>query len=154
MNVSYHCPQCQHAVRVDLSPEDAEWACPACRQIVRLPDDAFAAGQLRRCVACPSQDLFLRKDFPQRLGVSIVAIGIVGSSVAWAYSRPVLTLGVLMATALVDVVLYWLVPNALMCYRCDAVYRWAPGMERFGPFELETHERHRQQIARLSSRQS
>lgn len=154
MNVAYHCPHCGRAVRAELSPEAAELHCPACRQALRLPVDAFAEGRLRRCIACPSRDLFVRKDFPQRLGVSIVAVGIVGSSVAWAYRWPVWALGILMATALVDVVLYRLVPNALMCYRCGAQYRWAPGMEQFGPFELETHERHRQQAARLGSRPS
>ena len=59
----------------------------------------------------------------------------------------------LFATALVDVVLYLIVPDALMCYRCGAQYRMAEGMSRHGAFNLETHERHRQQVARLAGRQ-
>jgi hypothetical protein len=115
-----------------------------------VPEDAFAADQLCRCLVCPSTDLFIRKDFPQRVGVGIVAVGIVGSSIAWGYSLPILTFAILFATALVDVVLYLIVPDALMCYRCGAQYRMAAGMDRHGAFNLETHERYRQQAARMA----
>jgi len=79
-----------------------------------------------------------------------VILGIVGSSVAWAYSLPILTFAVLFATALVDVLLYLIVPDALMCYRCGAQYRMADGMARHGSFDLATHERYRQQAARMA----
>ena len=72
------------------------------------------------------------------------------SSIAWAYSLPVLTFAVLFATALADVVLYLVVPDALMRYRCGAQYRMAAGMARHGAFNLETHERYRQQVARMA----
>jgi hypothetical protein len=75
----------------------------------------------------------------------------VGSSIAWAYSHLLLTFGTLFATALIDVVLYLIVPNALMCYRCSAQYRGLLGLENHGAFNLETHERYRQQAARLSA---
>ena len=110
-----------------------------------MPADAFDGGQLCRCLVCPSTDLFVRKDFPQRLGVGVVALGIIASSVAWAYSLPIVTFAILFATALVDVVLYLIVPDALMCYRCGANIAWPTGMARHGAFNLETHERHRQQ---------
>jgi uncharacterized C2H2 Zn-finger protein len=48
------------------------------------------------------------------------------------------------------VALYLIVPDALMCYRCGAMYRDAKGMERHGAFNLETHERYRQQAARIA----
>lgn len=74
----------------------------------------------------PGADLFVRKDFPQGLGVAIVTVGLLASCVAWGYSQLYLTFGILFATALVDVVLYVFVPNALMCYRCGAMYRALP----------------------------
>ena len=105
---------------------------------------------MHRCMACPSTDLFVRKDFPQRLGVLIVTIGLLASCVAWAYSQLYLTFAILFATAAVDVVLYVVVPDALMCYRCGAMYRGALRLEEHGSFNLETHERHRQQKIRLA----
>ena len=92
----------------------------------------------------------MRKDFPQRLGVALVTIGLLGSCVAWAYSQLYWTFGILFATALVDVLLYAVVPNALMCYRCGAMYRGAADIDQHGSFNLETHERHRQQKIRLA----
>jgi hypothetical protein len=85
--------------------------------------------------------------------VGIVVVGIVASSIAWGYTFVIATFAILFATALVDVVLYLIVPDALMCYRCGAQYRMAEGMSRHGAFNLETHERHRQQVARLAGRQ-
>jgi hypothetical protein len=150
MNATFSCPRCHEDVRADVAVTDTALACPHCGQASSVPRDAFEGGQLRRCLACPSTDLFVRKDFPQRLGVGVVALGIVGSSIAWGYSLPILTFGVLFATALVDVALYLVVPDALMCYRCGAQYRMADGMARHGAFNLETHERYRQQAARMA----
>lgn len=115
--------------------------------------EAFDAGQLTRCLVCPSTDLFVRKDFPQRLGVGIVVLGITASCITWGMSLLIPTFAILLATALVDVVLYLIVPDALMCYRCGAQYRMAPGMARHGSFNLETHERHRQHAARMAGQQ-
>jgi hypothetical protein len=82
--------------------------------------------------------------------VAIVAAGIVLSSVFWFYRLPFWTYGVLFATALIDVVLYLTVGNVLQCYRCQTQYRDVPGLENHGSFDLETHEKHRQQKIRLA----
>ena len=150
MNITFSCPRCQQGVRTDVQPTDANLDCPHCRQSITVPSGAFEGDQLCRCLVCPSTDLFVRKDFPQRLGVGLVVLGIVGSSIAWGYSHIVLTFAILFATALADVVLYLVVPDALMCYRCGAQYRMAAGMARHGAFNLETHERYRQQAARMA----
>ena len=93
---------------------------------------------------CLSAKIF-RSDWESRL----VTIGLLASCVAWGYSQLYWTFGILFATALVDVVLYLIVPNALMCYRCGAMYRGAAEIDSHGSFNLETHERHRQQKIRL-----
>jgi hypothetical protein len=150
MNVTYACPRCQQTVRVEYSPGQAELLCPACHVGVRIPDDAVVGNEVARCLVCPSHDLFLRKDFPQRLGVAIVVLGFVGSSIAWYYYLTMWTFAILFATALIDVVLYLVVGNSLMCYRCHAEYRGFSGSDKHGYFELETHERYRQEAARLA----
>lgn len=150
MNVSFVCPRCDQAARTEVSASDTSLVCPSCDQSVAIPENAFDEDRLRRCIVCPSTDLFVRKDFPQRLGVAIVALGIVGSSIAWAYTYTIATFAILFATALIDVVLYLFVPNALMCYRCGAMYRMVAGMDQHGTFDLETHERYRQQAARMA----
>jgi hypothetical protein len=116
-----------------------------------VPEEAVAGNRVQRCLVCPSTDLFVRKDFPQRLGVLIVAVGIIGSSIAWYHADLLWTFGILFATALIDVLLYTFVGDALMCYRCQAQYRGVDEMDAHGMVDLETHERHRQLTARLQS---
>jgi hypothetical protein len=135
---------------MDVALTDAALVCPQCRQPIEVPPGALAEGKLRRCLVCPSTDLFVRKDFPQRLGVGIVAAGIVGSCITWGMALPLATFAILFATAAADVVLYLIVPDALNCYRCGATYRTAEGTGEHGPFNLETHERYRQQAARMA----
>jgi hypothetical protein len=151
MNVTFSCPKCQHDTRSQIEPAAASLTCAACGQDISVPHGAFRDRSLARCLVCPSTDLFIRKDFPQRLGVGIVVFGIVASSIAWGYSLPIATFAILFATALVDVVLYLIVPDALMCYRCGAQYRMAGDMAGHTGFNLEIHERYRQQAARMAS---
>jgi hypothetical protein len=94
--------------------------------------------------------LYVRKDFSQTVGVTIVVIGFVASSVAWYFRQPLLTYGILFATALIDVVLYVTVGNLLQCYRCHAQYRGVEGLDQHESFNLETHEKYRQQAIRLA----
>ena len=148
MNITFTCPKCDADVRAEVPPSAAEFACPACKANISVPAGAFEGPALTRCLVCPSTELFVRKDFPQRVGVGIVVVGFALSSIAWAYMLPIWTFAILFATALIDLMLYALVPDALMCYRCGAQYRMAEGLELHGPFDLETHERHRQQKAR------
>jgi hypothetical protein len=150
MNVTFRCPHCDHTGSVDFGPESQSIACPACQVKWPIPERAAGEGKLWRCLICPSTELFVRKDFSQSLGVAIVVAGIVLSSAFWAYRMPFWTYGVLFATALIDVVLYLTVGNLLQCYRCQAQYRDVPGLENHGGFDLETHEKHRQQKIRLA----
>jgi len=161
MRITYACPACDATVTQTDIETAAELVCSRCGAAVAVPADGIAwtnaaggaaepgAGQpvLRRCLVCPSTELFARKDFPQRLGVAIVVAGFAASCVTWAWQLLVPTFAILFGTALVDVALYLVMPECLTCYRCAARYRAAGGPH--GGFDLETHERHRQQRIRL-----
>ena len=154
MNITYACPSCEAGVRIHFDADTPELECPHCQGTITInagtiDAKAIEGNRVQRCLVCPSTDLFVRKDFPQRLGVGLVVIGIVGSSIAWYYSNLLWTFGILFATALIDVVLYTIVGDALMCYRCQAQYRSVEEMDTHGQFDLETHEKYRQLEARL-----
>ena len=148
MNVHFNCPGCEQAVRSEFEGRDTAVTCPRCGAVVTIPVGAVTGRRLDRCLVCPSDDLFVRKDFPQRLGVAIVAVGFVASSVAWYYHAIEWTYGILFASAAVDVLLYLLCGDALACYRCGALYRDTDLPETQATFDLEVHERYRQQAAR------
>ena len=150
MNVTFCCQRCDQTSRVDVDPADDLLTCPGCELALERPSEAFQDGRLTRCLVCPSRELFVRKDFPQRLGVAIVVLGFAISCVTWYFYWVNLTFAVLFATALIDVLLYVLVGDNLTCYRCGAEYRAVPNMAEHGGFDLATHERYRQQAARLA----
>ncbi len=149
MNVTFACPECEHTAVAALAADAETVACPHCGARVAVPKGAIEGGRLRRCVVCPSSDLYVRKDFPQRLGVALVVVGFAASCVAWYYHEPFWTFAILFATAFVDVLLYVVCGDALQCYRCGAIYRAVPGIGEHAPFSLDVHERHRQAAARI-----
>jgi ribosomal protein S27E len=151
MNVSFVCPKCDRPNRVEFSDSTTSIACSACGRTVEVPTSAIAKDRIQSCLLCPSQELFVRKDFSQRLGITIIAIGFLASAVTWYLYLPIATYGILFATAMIDVALYFFVGNVLECYRCHAHYRDLGGLDDHGAFNLETHERHRQQLIRLKS---
>ena len=151
MNITYHCPGCGGAARQTISAELPALDCPHCHQQLANPPGAIEGQQINRCLVCPSRDLYARKDFPQRLGVALVVLGFVGSSIAWANYQVLWTFAILFLTALVDLLLYIVMGESLTCYRCHAQYRGFEEIERHGGFDLETHERYRQMAARLKN---
>jgi len=148
MNVTFLCPGCERQTSAEVAAETRSIACRHCRVVLDLPADTFVDGRLRRCVACPSEDLFVRKDFPPRLGVLITVTGFFLATAAWYYHQAVLTFAILFATAAIDFVLYLFLGDALSCYRCGAHYRDVENLDQYDGFQLETHERHRQTAAR------
>jgi hypothetical protein len=150
MTITFVCPNCERRSSADLATDANSFECLHCGGSMAVPPGGVVDGQVRRCLVCPSRDLFLRKDFPQRLGVLIVAAGFAASSITWAYSWPLWTYAILFATALIDVVLYVLMPDAVVCYHCGTTYRGLSSLECYSGFDLETHERHRQQQIRMA----
>jgi len=151
MNIRFACPQCGCTLQKELLP-GGNVHCEPCGLGWVVSDAALQGNAVRCCVVCSSRELFLRKDFPQLLGLSIVIGGLSLSCVTWYFYRLWETFALLFASALADVVLYALVGNVLTCYRCYAEYRSVSQSEHTA-FDLEVHERHRQQAARLKDHQ-
>jgi hypothetical protein len=148
MNVTFACPQCDRTTR--CRAHDQTLTCTHCGAALRVPESSVEQDQVRRCLVCPCSELFVRKDFPQRLGLLIIGLGFVASSIALAWHQQVISLAILIATAAVDAGLYMWMGNVLTCYRCHAEYRDVAGLEGHPGFRLDVHERYRQQAARLS----
>jgi len=96
------------------------------------------------CPACGCRDLFVRKDFPQKLGLGVVVVAGL-AFLALAFRRATFYLGVwvLVAAALIDAALFLFVPKVTVCYRCRAEFRDRPLNPRHGPFELAVAEKYR-----------
>ncbi len=148
MLVLFRCPRCQQPNQATLQPQGGTIACAGCGLQIAYQAKDVAQGHLRRCLVCPSDDLYVRKDFPQKLGLWIVVLGFAASCVTWYFRQVIATFAILFGTAGLDLLLYLLFGNVLTCYRCHALYRGVRNLDRHGPFQLEVHERHRQIVAR------
>lgn len=148
MQVAFHCPHCRQAARSDVAA-DGQLQCPHCHWLPAVAGDPIVDGRPQRCLLCGCDDLWRQKDFPQGLGLFLVALGAALSTVAWANYMPRTALGVLLAFALADLLVYALLKDVLVCYRCKARHR-NTALEADHPrFNLETAERYRQEAARL-----
>lgn len=155
MNVTFICPQCEQTTRSEIELESSQVVCNCCQHQQPIATNSLGPGSapdkstLNRCLICGNPELFIRKDFSQRLGLLIIFIGFTLSSIAWYNYWTYTTYMILFGTALLDLVLYSLVGNLLQCYRCHCQCRGLD-TENHHHFDLEVHERHRQQAARLA----
>jgi hypothetical protein len=150
MELTFECPNC-HAVGTVAAVEATPTAiCPRCSQPRALRREALEDDGLRSCAWCGTDDLYLQKDFPQGLGLAIVVAGFAISTVFWYYEMPIPAYLVLLASALLDMILFYQVPDVTICYRCLGQYRGAGANRggRFQAFDLAIGERYRQERLR------
>jgi hypothetical protein len=140
------CPSCEQTANL-ASPLPAEWQCPSCDHLLKLPHPA-PEEPLRACAVCGDRELYRKKDFPHGLGLTILTVACVASFVTYALYEPWLTWAILIGSAAFDGLLYLLVGDVSVCYRCGAEYRGLADHKAHAPFELVVAERYRQERLR------
>ncbi len=156
MELTYSCRKCGAIDRVASIENASTLTCPGCGETRPVHTAAFQENGLHACAACGTEDLYIQKDFPQGLGIAIVVVGFIISSVFWYYERPLWTYAILLSSALLDMVLFYRVPNVTICYRCLAQHRGvganpadASGAPLYKPFDLAIGERYRHERLRI-----
>ena len=127
-SVVFGCPQCHKGV--ELEPE-SEGSCRHCGESISL---GACAEPL--CAACGCEEIYSHRDFNQKLGIFIIAVGVV----LWLWLDNFLPM---IVAAVIDLVFYFLLPNVGICYRCKAHYRGFAWIAKLGGFDLERHEHYR-----------
>ena len=146
MNIRFPCPACEEPARLE-TPLPAEWSCPKCDRALRLnPENADPT--LTACAVCGDPELYRKKDFPHGLGLAILTLACLASTVTYFLYQQWWTWGILIGSALFDGLLYLIVRDVVVCYRCDAHYRGLPPGPEHKPFELTVYERYRQEQMR------
>src|SRR5262245_57000852 len=123
MHVTFSCPQCQCTAHADVAVAGESLRCGSCQWTRTIGAGDVTNGQPQRCLTCGCEDLWRQKDFPQGLGLFLVALGALLSTIAWANYMPRTALGVLLFFALGDMLLYVFMKDVLVCYRCRARHR-------------------------------
>ena len=146
MNIRLFCSECATPVRLTV-PGPAEWQCPRCDHLVRMPAGEVVP-YLSACLVCGNHELYKKKDFPHALGMGILVAACLASTVTYGLYDKWLTWAILIGSAAFDGLLYLWVKDVIVCYRCNAEYRGVPAVVTYAPFELTVHERYRQERMR------
>ena len=146
MQIRYHCPTDGCVAWIEYEPLEGcgdTMECPRCH--VRHPmtvSDAMRHEQLvDRCAACGGTELFVRKDFPQRLGFAIVIV--FGLAAVYYFTVSVLIAWSILACAvLLDLLIYAFLGKVTTCYACRAEYRKCALNPAHEGFDLATSEKY------------
>jgi hypothetical protein len=150
MELTFLCESCGRVGRVSPLETLDRVVCGHCGALHPLHPEAIDRTRLDACPWCLTTDLYTQKDFPQALGLMIVAFQIGISTVFWYYEKPIETFAVLLGFTFLDWALYPRVPDVTICYRCRCQVRGAGSNVdgRFPPFDLAIGERYRQERIR------
>lgn len=146
MKATVDCPRCGLPTSVD--PTTAIEVGCACGWRESIDASALRDDRVERCPFCGTTDLYVEKDFPHRVGVVIVALGVILATIAWANYWWVGTFGALFLFGVLDAILYYTRKNVTVCYRCLAQFRRAAANPAHLPFDLAIGERYRQERLR------
>jgi hypothetical protein len=130
-SVNYLCETCEK--RLSRAPGEPPRVCEHCG----APSSAMAppAGAIiSRCAACDHDQLYFQKDFNRTTGIALVAIGAVFVPWTWGLS--------LLGVTILDYIVWRVVKDVIVCYRCQAVHRGYPPNPELKPFDLVIHDRH------------
>ncbi len=147
VSIQHRCPKapCRTPIRTDVaSAGRVEVRCPACGEEIALDVPAELANERKvvRCAACPGREFFVRRDFPQRLGLALVVGFGLAATAFYYYENILATFGTLAALVVVDAILFLFVGKVTVCYRCRAEYRGAAYNPDHEGFDLATSEKY------------
>jgi DNA-directed RNA polymerase subunit RPC12/RpoP len=132
--IAFACPRCGREATAGL---DGQGACRACGGRPALDvSEALQEGPLvGHCPACGGRQLYVQRDFNQKVGLGVVVLGALLAPFTPYYSS-------LVVAALVDAGLYMLLPEITVCYRCHAHFRGFRRNPQHQPFDLHLAEQY------------
>ncbi|MFQ5589979.1 MAG: hypothetical protein ACE5HE_02340 [Phycisphaerae bacterium] len=146
MQIRFHCPADGCVAIVELEPIEEcgrSITCPRCNaeHPVSVTQSIRTEQMVDRCVVCGGTELFVRKDFPQRLGLGVVIV--FGVAAIYFFRSSVLIAWAILASAvLVDLIIYAVIDRVTTCYACRAEYRKCVINPAHAGFELSTFEKY------------
>jgi hypothetical protein len=132
--IAFACPACGGEAVCGLEDEGR---CRSCGRPARLaiPAALRETRVVERCPACESTQLYVQRDFNQKVGLGVVVVGGLLAPFTPFYSS-------LIVAALVDAGLYLLLPEITVCYRCHAHFRRFARNPKHEAFDLHIAEQY------------
>ncbi len=132
--IAFRCPKCGAEATSGL---DGRGSCPRCAAPTELALSASLreSGVVDQCPACGGAQLYVQRDFNQKAGLAIVIVGGALAPFTPYYSS-------LFVAAAIDAVLYALLPEITVCYRCQAHFRGFGRNPKHNAFDLHLAEQY------------
>jgi hypothetical protein len=135
MRVRTQCRACGLPYAAVLTPDIRSLPCPQCGDTRAVSAEGWTDapdGRVEVCPLCACRHLYRQRDFNRALGCGLVALG--AALVPWTFGLSLIAFG------LVDLWLYRRLKDAVVCYKCDTVFRDARPGPRQGEFDLLRHD--------------
>ncbi len=149
MYLAAACPKCATTIHTSNVETAEEIVCGNCQWTKPVQQSDINEGAPTACLLCGCADLWRQKDFPPKVGLTIVGLGMLLSTIAFYNYKPVWALGILAVFGLSDLLIYTLMGDVLVCYRCNSRHRTDAIPDERVAFDLEVAERYRQETKRL-----
>ena len=125
MDVLVKCPRCDAGLPVRAADAPAAISCGRCGHEIPLTFTAAlrADAAVDRCPVCDGAELYIRKDFDPKVGLTVVIVGALISAAFYWFGRDLIAYSILAAAALIDLVVYGRLKDLTVCYRCHSEFR-------------------------------
>jgi len=146
LHARFVCPQCSIKTDFDLTNRNQILKCSNCLQKFSLTGSHATkkSGVIDNCWVCGSSRFYLQKDIKPVLGFVIVGVTILISSIVLIITRnTIFSFLVLAMAAIVDLVLYKILPDVTICYSCETEYRKLVNNPAHIAFDLHISESYR-----------
>ena len=146
MQIRYHCPTDRCVAIIEYEPIEectGTIKCPRChlQHPIATTESMRQDAIVDHCAVCGGTEMFVRKDFPQHVGVAVVvvfglaAIYYFRTSIAIAWS-------ILAGGLFLDLLIYLFIGRVTACYACRAEYRKCLLNPAHTGFDLATSEKY------------
>lgn len=127
MNIVLKCPKCDAALPVSAAAAGAAIRCGRCQRDIPLTISESVRDDrvVDVCPGCGGSDFYLRKDFDPKVGLTVVVIGGAISAAFYWFGRDLVAYSILAAAAVGDLVIYSMLKDVTVCYRCHSEFRGA-----------------------------
>ena len=99
---------------------------------------------LSACGVCGGRALYRQRDFNRNLGVAIATAACLAAFAVFLSNHWLVAMGILAGAAVLDLALYFGLPEVAVCYACAAVhrgFRFDPALQPYSLMLADLHEK-------------
>lgn len=134
MTVTLTCEECGSAINVLPNKEVSTALCQVCdTQREVYFNEEHEKGNVYDCPSCQRKDFYKQKDFNRKIGVILFVVAAILA--IWTYGISLIVLW------LFDLFLFKKLPEIVICYKCQTIFRGVNNLDEIHGFNHEMNDR-------------